>query len=178
MATGCRFNFDESGQTDSGPIGGDDDAATDGVNPDPDAAIDGAALVCPQGYNPVDNETSKYKVLPGGTSVWLVSEQACETDGTHLVVLDSANEKAMMIALVPVTNIWTGVTDRRVLGDWLKVTGGVAAYLPWANSEPDLGGLECVQIEDITTNLRDQSCSSGRAGICECDGLPAMPSTY
>lgn len=177
MATGCRFNFDELGHKDSGPIGGDDDAATDGVNPDPDAAIDGAALVCPPGYNSVVNETSRYKVLSGAAD-WLVAEQACEMDGTHLDVLDSANEKAMMISLMPVTNIWTGVTDRKVLGQWLKVTGGVASYLPWANSEPDLGGLECVQIEDVTTNLRDQSCSSGRVGICECDGLPAMPSTY
>ena len=181
LATGCRFGFDETGQKDSGPIGGDDAAADDGMNPNPDggidAAIDGASLACPNGYNPVVNETSKYRPL-GGTMDWLVAEQACETDGTHLVVLDSANEKAMMISLLPVTNIWTGVTDRKVVGQWLKVTGGAASYLPWANSEPNAQNLECVHIEDISTNLRDQGCASGRVGICECDGLPAMPSTY
>ena len=176
-APGCRFGFDDASRKDGGTIGGDD-AAGDGMNPSPDATIDSGPALCPQGYNPVVNETSRYLVVPGGTMDWLLAEQTCESQGTHLLVLDSANEKAMMIALLPITSLWTGVTDRKVVGQWLKVTGGVASYLPWANSEPDGTDPECVQLEDVGTNLRDQDCGSGRRVICECDGLPAMPSTY
>ncbi len=181
IATGCRFGFDDAGSKDSGPIDANEDAATDGTN-DPDAgsdaAIDASVTLCPVDYLPVVNETSKYRVLPGGTMGWLVAEQTCEAQGTHLVVLDSANEKAMMVSLLPATSMWTGVTDRKVVAQWVKVTGGEAAYLPWAASEPDEQNLECVQLEDLSTQLRDQGCLSGRQAICECDGLPAMPSTY
>lgn len=182
---GCRFGFDASTRADA--AGDDDgdapangDAAPDGVPdaaPDAVATPDASALTCPTGYLPLAGETSMYKAITT-TDAWLAAEQACETDGTHLVVIDTASELAMMVALIPVQNLWVGVTDRKVIGQWLKVTGGVAAYLPWDTAEPDAANLECVQLSGVTTKLGDQGCSSGRRYVCECDGAPAMPSTY
>lgn len=183
---GCRFGFDASTRADA--AGDDDDDGDDGdasSNRDAgldgsqagDAAPDAASLTCPTGYLPLAGETSKYKAI-SSTDGWLAAEQACETDGTHLVVLDTASELAMMVALLPAQNLWLGVTDRKVVGQWLKVTGGVATYLPWDSSEPDAANLECVQLDGVTTKLGDQGCSSGRRYVCECDGAAAMPSTY
>ena len=186
---GCRFGFDASTRADA--AGNDDgdawsngDVGSDGVaDGAPDGAPDGSAtpdalpLICPTGYLPLAGETSKYRAVTS-TDAWLAAEQACETEGTHLVILDTAAELAMMVALIPSQNLWVGVTERKVIGQWLKVTGGVASYLPWDTSEPDAANAECVQLDGVTTKLGDQGCNSGRRYVCECDGAPAMPSTY
>ena len=180
LAGGCRFGFDGRAPDASA---GDDDALTSDTALDPDAAADAAdaaadaSLICPAGYNLVAGETSKYKAINNSTA-WLAAEQACEAEGTHLWIPDTAAEKAQMIALLPGQNIWVGVTDRKVIGQWLRVTGGTATYLPWETGEPDLAALECTFVDSLTTQLADQDCGSGRRYVCECDGAVAMPSTY
>lgn len=185
LGAGCRFGFDEAGRRDSGAggelSGGDPDAggdgATDGsVDASGEAGLD-ALPVCPVTYNAVAGQTSLYRAV-SSTSDWLAAEQACEADGAHLAVIDTAAEKASLVALLPGQNAWTGVTDRKVVGQWLKVTGGTATYLPWDVSEPDAANLECVQLDGVTTLFGDQGCSSGRRYICECDGAAALASTY
>jgi hypothetical protein len=180
FASACRIGFDDVPGSGDAPAADGDAGLFDGSiyldAPPADAPVD-AALVCPGNYVSVPGESSRYRAI-NNSSEWLLAEQACEADGTHLWIPDSANEKSQMVALLPAQNIWTGVTDRKVIGEWLRVTGGVATYLPWNVSEPDATDLECVYLDGLTNLLSDQGCLSGRRYICECDGAAAMPSTY
>ena len=36
----------------------------------------------------------------------------------------------------------------------------------------------CIDWDTSANTYDTQSCSSGRQGICECDGLPVVPGTY
>jgi hypothetical protein len=170
----CRVNFDELQAGDAAPAdqaGPGDGAGADG--PMTDGGPD-AALVCPGTYVTVAGETSKYRAV-NNSSDWLSAEQACEAEGTHLWIPDTAAEIAMMTALLPAQNLWTGITDRRTVGQWLRVTGGTHTFLPWEAGEPDLSAPECVRMDGLTTQLVDQGCSSGGRYICECDGAAADP---
>lgn len=166
VIAGCRVNFDDL-RADDAPAG---DA------PSADAAPD-AALLCPASYITVAGQTSRYRAVNNSLG-WLAAEMACEADGTHLWIPDTAAEKSMIVALLPGQNVWTGITDRRTVGQWLRVTGGAQTYLPWENGEPDIQQPECVRLDSLTTQLGDQDCGSGGRYVCECDGAPAMPSAY
>jgi len=172
----CRVNFDEVAPTGDAALPGDqagsagDDAAMADAGPD-------AALTCPGTYVTVVGESSKYRAV-NNSSGWLAAEQACEADGTHLWIPDTAAEMAMLVALLPGQNLWTGITDRRTVGQWLRVTGGTQMYLPWETGEPDAQQPECLRMDGLTTQLGDQDCTSGGRYICECDGAAADPTTY
>jgi len=179
-ASGCRLGFDESrsdirdARGDDGP--GDDDAHSDG-NVGTDAAIDAAPVVCPGNYITLGVGTSVYRLETNSVD-WLSAEQSCEADGQHLVVVDDVVELSAVAAAISGQNIWIGVTDRKAIGTWLKVTGGTATYLPWDSSEPDLAALECVYIDALTLKLVDQGCGSGRRAVCECDTVAPDPTSY
>jgi hypothetical protein len=170
--TGCRFGFDGGELEDAAA----DDAMVDG-DVTGDSAIDGAPITCPGSYIALDASASRYRLL-GSSMGWLSAEQACEADGTHLVIVDDAAELSLVAAAIPSQNIWIGVTDRKTVGTFLKVTGGTASYLPWDASEPDAAGLECVFIDSLSLKLADQDCGSGRRAACECDLLPADLTAY
>ena len=162
------------------PVAGDAEVAP-GDGPSRDGGSDGAIdaqVTCPGTYLMVAGLTSRYRVF--GTSVdWLTAEQRCEQDGTHLWVPDSLMEKTAVIALIPSNNLWTGVTDRVSLGQWLRVTGGLQTYLPWEPGEPDLDSLQrCVQIDSQMGLFGDHECFDPREYVCECDGAAVDPTTY
>jgi hypothetical protein len=178
---GCRFGFDANPRMDaatsSGASDGRDASTTDdGSIPDTPSA-DSAPLTCPGSYIALDTSSSRYRSIDTSMT-WLQSQQACESDGHHLVVLETSSELALVATTLSTQNIWTGVTDRKTVGTFLRVTGGAATYLPWDSSEPDLAGLECTFIDGLTLKLGDQDCGSGRRAVCECDGLPVDPTTY
>jgi hypothetical protein len=173
LLAGCRLGFDESTpQRDSGSV-------IDGLSQTSDAsgASDGTQLACPGTYAAVGGLTSKYRGIDNSMG-WLTSEQLCEGDGTHLVVIDNAAELTAIPGLLPGQNIWTGTTDRLVIGTFHHVTGANATFLDWDSSEPDATALECVFIDALTVKLGDQDCGSGRRAVCECDGLAVDPSSY
>ncbi len=130
-------------------------------------------------YVSAANQSSKYKIVLATSVMWLTAEQACEQDGTHLWIPDSAAEKSAVLALAPGENLWTGVTDRVALGQWVRVTGGMQTYLPWEPGEPDIDNQQlCIQVDSQLGLFGDHECFDTREYICECDGAAAMPSTY
>lgn len=154
------------------------DAAIADTDATADARLDSTtSATCPPSYVTVGGQTSKYRGLTNSI-VWLSAEQTCETDGTHLVIVDNAAELTAMTNLIPGQNLWIGVTDRKTIGAFLAVTGPSAAYLPWDASEPDGSAAECVFIDSLTLKMADQGCGSGRRAVCECDGVPADPTSY
>jgi hypothetical protein len=149
------------------------DAGVDAPPPPPDAA----APTCPGGYVAVDGLASRYRVVTSQYRRWTGAEADCEDDGagTHLVVLDSAAELALLDARLGET-FWVGVSDRVNEGTWRTVTG-VPALLPWNSGEPnDILGEDCGEIAG--GGLNDLDCGAFRRYVCECDGLPAIPGAY
>lgn len=166
---GCRIGF--------GVLPLPTDSAPDAELIDDAAGADSVSIGCPANYVQLDMGPSRYRALDNSMT-WLTSEQMCEADGNHLVIPDTGPELMIVASYLATQNIWTGVTDRKTIGTFLKVTGGPATYLPWDSGEPDATALECAYIDALTITLADQDCTSGRRGVCECDGAAADPATY
>ncbi|MDQ3366568.1 MAG: C-type lectin domain-containing protein [Myxococcota bacterium] len=174
LMVGCRAGFDPIGGGDDvpGDAPGDELVATDGPLPDT------MAIACPAGYQQTAIAGSKYKAVDD-SETWTGAQAACLADGQHLVIFDDAVERSVVTMLLPGRDLWVGVSDRITLGTWTTVTGGAAVYLPWASGEPALDPLErCVEAESPGYALIEQSCSSGRRYICECDGIASDPASY
>lgn len=187
MLAGCRYGF-EVGGADSAV---DPDATLDGdgvpidevvpadmtIDVLVDAMADMTAGACPGNYVDVGVGASRYRFIATPTDDWTVLEALCEADGQHLVVLDSQAEADAVRVLGGGMETWVGVTDRIVELEWRSVTDQLPSFLPWSKP-PLLGGGDCIDWETGSNEFDDQSCSSGRPGICECDGLPVVPGTY
>jgi hypothetical protein len=120
------------------------DAGVDAPPPPPDAA----APTCPGGYVAVDGLASRYRVVTSQYRRWTGAEADCEDDGagTHLVVLDSAAELALLDA-----RLGEDVLGRRERpgqrGHLAHRHRAVPALLPWNSGEPnDILGEDCGEI--------------------------------
>jgi hypothetical protein len=156
------------------------DAPLPDARPDasvPDAAPD-AAPICPGGYTFSAATGSAYRVIDTGRT-WAQAEADCEDDGfgVHLVVVNDAPENAIVDGFLT-GPLWVGVTDRITEDSFLAVTGGTAPYLDWNTLQPDnFFDEDCVTVTENGRNT-DIDCGSSRNYVCECDGIPADPSTF
>lgn len=160
-------------------------------------AIDGAALDAPTAIDarvidaapPPDAPTCPTS-YPGGyryissSSDWLTQERACEADQpgrTHLVVIDNVAEGGVVIGVLSAVgsgnDVWVGVV-RDPAANWRWVTGGNAAYLPWASGQPDLGNQYVVRVDKFTGAFYDRGTSDHLPALCECDGRPPVNADY
>lgn len=181
LASCGRFGFDRTLEVDTladanlddGSLG--DGSLTDGSLADGSLA-DGAAVACPALYSFAIG-SSRYRV--GGQTTWTAAEASCEADGAgiHLAVIDSASEMTTLAALTGNTRTWVGISDRKTDNVFLRVTGGVAPFLPWRSGDPSQAGSACAAW-DPPSQYRDEVCGQGRQFVCECDGIPADPSAY
>jgi len=96
----------------------------------------------------------------------------------HLVVIDDASEMSALAALAGGARTWVGASDRKTDNVFVRVTGGVAPYLPWRSGDPSQVGPACVAWDSQAAQYRDEQCTQGRQFLCECDGIPADPSSY
>jgi hypothetical protein len=133
-----------------------------------------APLSCPAGYVSSGQGVSRYRFVTAQTS-WLAAEQACEADGTHLVVIDSMEERDAVRAMT-VANIWVGTTDIKLEGIFVHVTGAIADYKPWAGGEPGITE-DCVE-QRQNGEWNDHGCNNNHDYVCECDGLAVDPDSY
>jgi len=162
-------SFGDGGLGDGGlDDGGLDDGATIG---------DGVTIGC-QGQYAFSIGSSRYRL--GGQTAWTTAEASCEADGAgmHLVVIDSASEMTALVTLSGNARTWVGVSDRKTDNVFLRVIGGVAPFLPWRSGDPSQVGPACAAWDPQPAQYRDEQCGQGRQFICECDGLPAAPSSY
>lgn len=187
VASGCRF--DERGL----PIEAADAAAiADAEREAPDAARDADAspdarparpdagiATCPTDYERLGGVGTLYR-LAANEARWGDAELDCENDGagTHLVVLDSAAELALVARLIGDSEAWIGVTNRVASDEWRTVLGALAAVLPWRDDAP-FGGLErCVLLEGEDGEIGDESCNQRELYVCECDGIEPDPDAF
>jgi hypothetical protein len=121
---------------------------------------------------------ARYRVV-NATDIWPQAEAACEADGVaHLAIPNDPFEYTTLATLLVNQNVWLGITDRITVGTFLTVTGVAPPYANWDTGEPTGAAAECVQIDGVSTRMKDQGCTSGRRFICECDGAAASPTAY
>jgi hypothetical protein len=167
-----RIDFRSAPAIDAAP-----DAAADAAVPD---AID-ASLIdpCAATYNAIYGQ-SKYRFQTTADS-WDAAEHACEADGrgSHLVVFNDSPEMNAIEALVSGTVIWVGLSDRVTDNTFLDVMGELPLFKPqWQSMDPGLAGPGCVEFNPSSRLIHDVVCSTPVAYVCECDGMPAKPSSY
>lgn len=152
------------------------DAAADAVIPD---AVAGGIDPCAATYStPMGLSRYRFSATP---TDWDVAEHACEADGrgSHLVVFNDTVEMNRVEAMVMGTEIWVGLTDRVTENAFLDVMGEPPSFLPgWQGGAPSFSGPGCVQFNPVSRLIRDQACATQVAYVCECDGIPAQPSSY
>jgi hypothetical protein len=138
---------------------------------------------CLQTYTIVaDGLTSRYKTVTTG-QVWAVAERDCESEGAHLIVVDSDAENAWLasFAALAITNnksthqlAWLGAGDHETEGDFEWVTGAPLVAPRWAAMEPNsLNNIEdCVEMR-ASGEWNDDRCNPKLTYVCECDALPS-----
>lgn len=182
LLAGCgRYGFDRrldlDANSDAGlGDGGLHDDGLDGATIG-DGVGDGVSVACQAQYV-FSSGSSRYRL--GGQAAWTTAEASCEADGVgmHLVVIDAASEMTALVALSGNARTWVGVSDRTTNNVYLRVIGGVAAFLPWRNGDPSQVGPACAAWDPQPAQYRDEPCDQMRQFICECDGIPADPSSY
>jgi hypothetical protein len=84
--------------------------------------------------------------------------------------------------MVQGTVIWVGLSDRVTDGNFLDVMNeklGGNVYLPgWEGGDPSFAGPGCVKFTPSSRLFLDQDCTTQVAYVCECDGVPAEPSSF
>jgi hypothetical protein len=203
LLTGCGFHISGAGSatTDDADAPMDMDTGSDsGMDADIDArdidaSIDGPFVTpCPADYS-VTSGTSKYKLQTVGRT-YRAQYMACMTEGTHLAVIDSAQEALALRQLIDGTSglptssfgpfVFIGSAQQpgqpmtsagRAMG-WISATGPFTSASFWENGEPnDISGVENGD-EDFAAIWRghdlivDLAGNGSFAGVCECDGLP------
>lgn len=148
-------------------------------------------LVCAESYTLASaGLTSRYRQVTTGRG-WVEAERDCESDGGHLVVIDSVAENEFMtsIAEKSVTNVdgthqlvWLGAGDSSTEGEFRWVTGSDFDLTFWsggggaggANGEPNdlYDDEDCVEIR-ADGQWNDDRCDAMLAYVCECDGVPS-----
>jgi len=189
VVCGCRFDGSglPAGAAPPGPpdgAAGENDARGDvdaPVRADAGAGTPDARTIapCPDNYAPLGAAGTVYR-LGNGTSGWDVAEADCEDDGdgTHLVVLDDADELALVARLVGIGEAWIGVTDRVTRDIWLTVLGDVAPVQPWRGGAPSPGaGKACAALLG-SGEFSNAACARSTRYVCECDGLEPDPAAF
>jgi hypothetical protein len=138
---------------------------------------------CGPQYQPVANLTSTYRVGRGGSN-WFEAELDCESDGGHLVVIDSQSENDFVLSqmiggAVTPTDLWIGLSDHVDEGTMVWVTGEPLSFENFEPDEPnDANGEDCIQLV-ANGQWNDAGCKAASDYVCECDRAPvAEPPTY
>ncbi|XP_070623462.1 asialoglycoprotein receptor 1-like isoform X2 [Erythrolamprus reginae] len=108
-------------------------------------------------------------------NTWQGAKEDCEEKKAHLVILNSADEKAFVKTYRKGSNTWIGLTDSS--GDWKWVDGSsyTVDQKDWDEGQPDHwyghgsgGGEDCAQImQDGLWN--DNVCSRTFSWVCEME---------
>jgi hypothetical protein len=150
-------------------------------------------LICAAGYRTtVPGLTSRYREVTTGRG-WVEAERDCESDGGHLIVIDSDAENAYVasIAETSLTDVksthqlaWLGAGDSRTEGEFRWVTDTALALTFWsgaggagaggadgADGEPNslYDDEDCVEIR-ADGQWNDDRCNAELIYVCECDG--------
>ena len=130
----------------------------------------------------VSGLTSRYR--HGATRlIWVEAARDCETDGGHLIVIDSDAENTWLaqVAAESLTNqasshqlAWLGMGDHAKEGEFVWVTGAPLTLTSWFKDEPNSlnDNEDCGEMR-ASGLWNDDRCNAQLAYVCECDGQPS-----
>ncbi|XP_039193796.1 asialoglycoprotein receptor 1-like isoform X2 [Crotalus tigris] len=127
---------------------------------------------CPRGW--LTFHSSCYWTTQSRTS-WQGAKKDCEEKKSHLVIINSAEEKAFVKNNRRGDDTWIGLTDES--GSWIWVDGSSYTIDPkdWAIGQPDhwyghgLGGGEDCAHMTRGGQWNDNHCSRSFTWVCEMD---------
>ncbi|XP_043836527.1 CD209 antigen-like protein C isoform X2 [Dromiciops gliroides] len=98
---------------------------------------------------------------------WEVAREACEADGSHLVIISSSEEqKYLKQKATSNYRWWVGLTDKKKEGTWHWVDGTTLQQSFWNEGEPNnIGDEDCCELTSQGWN--DAPCSVEDYWICE-----------
>jgi hypothetical protein len=137
---------------------------------------------CPASYEQIIvGRPQRYRVATQLTP-WADAQADCVDDSvgkTHLVVVDDNAELQGLAGLIG-DDVWLGYTDRITEGMFRGVTAAPSTFSAWAPNQPDDSGAneDCAQQRRAPAKWYDLPCTDALAYVCECDGIPADPTTY
>uniref|UniRef100_H3A3R7 C-type lectin domain-containing protein n=1 Tax=Latimeria chalumnae TaxID=7897 RepID=H3A3R7_LATCH len=105
---------------------------------------------------------------------WTTSESNCVSMGSHLVVINSADEQNFIVRNRK-EFFWIGLSDIIVEGQWSWVDGSPYNLLFWSPGEPNDApqGEDCAMLDyqkatgSLTATWNDAPCSRQFKWICE-----------
>ncbi|XP_062975106.1 macrophage mannose receptor 1-like [Elgaria multicarinata webbii] len=109
-----------------------------------------------------------YYFLSHSPGTWDVANQSCTSLGSHLVTINSANEKTYIATMMKTRSCWIGLIDQVLEGSWTWVDG---TYLGpdnnyWHEKEPQGGRAEnCALMRNHL--WYDYPCRDTYHWICE-----------
>lgn len=130
----------------------------------------------------VSGLTSRYR-HSATRLIWVEAARDCETDGGHLIVIDSDAENTWMaqVAAESLTNqasshqlAWLGMGDHAKEGEFRWITGAPLTLTSWFKDEPNSlnDNEDCGEMR-ASGLWNDDRCNAQLAYVCECDGTPS-----
>ncbi|XP_061438813.1 macrophage mannose receptor 1-like isoform X2 [Rhineura floridana] len=109
-----------------------------------------------------------YYYFSRSLGTWDVANQTCAFMGSHLVMINSAEEKGHVTTIMKVSSCWIGLTDQEHDGAWKWVDGTHVgpgnSY--WHQNEPNGGNAEnCALMK--SSQWYDYPCKESYHWICE-----------
>ncbi|KAL8177032.1 UNVERIFIED_CONTAM: hypothetical protein K2H54_041031 [Gekko kuhli] len=104
---------------------------------------------------------------------WLSAKQDCESRDSHLVIINSPEEKKIVEQLGAASYVWIGLTDSSGTWKWVDGTGYTVRAEDWGEGQPDHwyghslgGGEDCVHTQ-LDGLWNDNHCSRSFTWMCE-----------
>uniref|UniRef100_UPI003AABC0DC C-type lectin domain family 17, member A-like n=1 Tax=Centroberyx gerrardi TaxID=166262 RepID=UPI003AABC0DC len=104
---------------------------------------------------------------------WIRSRQDCQSKGADLAIINSPEEMSFINGLYgDGDEIWIGLNDERVEGDWKWVDGTSLTTAYWGSDQPNSwnGHQDCAEFWRRHTGngvWNDESCDKDEKWICE-----------
>ncbi|XP_019745043.1 CD209 antigen-like isoform X1 [Hippocampus comes] len=126
--------------------------------------------VCQSGWKKFENScyfTSTSK------KTWYLSRNYCQGKGADLVIINSKAEMVFINGLFSINKeVWIGLTDEGVEGQWKWVDGTAMTLSYWADGQPNSynGNQDCGEFwyrSSGNAEWNDEKCSSQRYWVCE-----------
>jgi hypothetical protein len=144
----------------------------------PESSLDAQPTItpseCASQFTAITDASSRYYTVTTELG-WREAETSCEALDAHLFTPDDAAELTAIRNTLDDSKLWIGAVQKPtsiVNAEWYLVTGAPLA-VAWQNGKPDDGGSENGSEQAAALNdggLDDESHTSTRGSICECDG--------
>lgn len=167
----CSSGFqysDTAGDLAGTCVGGE--ATPDG--PTTDAPPDNPTGGCNADFATLANGNAghKYKLITVADD-WLAQQDTvCVANNNgYLAIPDDAAELAALAGLAGNVDLWVGISDRAIEGDYREVLNNTAyTSLPIDDQNGNQNAQDCVGNKDGTT-LETDDCDVARVVVCECN---------